>query len=45
MVVDVLFKPGDQLPDMPSREVVGKGRIELPLQTGATGEKVGTLAA
>ena len=42
-VVAVLLKAGDQLPVMPSVEVVGKGLIELPLQTGATCENVGTL--
>ena len=35
-VVTVLLRAGDQLPAMPSNEVVGKGLIELPLQTAAT---------
>jgi hypothetical protein len=42
-VVAVLFSAGDQLPAMPSSEVVGKGLIKLPVQTGATCENVGIL--
>jgi hypothetical protein len=41
MVVAVLFKAGDQVPVMPSREVVGSGFSVPPEQMGATGVNVG----
>ena len=44
-MVTVLFRPGDHVPGMPSSEVVGKGLMELPLQTCATCENVGTEVA
>jgi hypothetical protein len=42
-VVDVLFKAGDQLPEIPLIEVVGKGDNVAPEQTAAIGVKVGVV--
>ena len=41
MVVVVLFKAGDQVPVMPSLEVVGSGFSVPPEQMGATAGNVG----
>ena len=41
MVVAVLFKAGDQVPLMPSLEVVGSGFSVPPEQMGATAGNVG----
>jgi len=41
MVVAVLFNAGDQVPVMPSPEVVGRGFSVPPEQMGATGVNVG----
>lgn len=44
VVVIVLFNAGDQLPVIPSSEVVGNGLITAPAQTAGTGLKVGVTA-
>ena len=44
-VVTVLFNAGDQVPVIPLIEVVGKGLIIVPAQTGATALKTGKVAA
>lgn len=41
VVVDVLFKAGDQEPVIPLLEIVGKGDKGSPEQIAATGVKVG----
>jgi hypothetical protein len=45
VVVAELFITGDQLPDIPLFEVVGKGGIEAPEQYGPTCVKVGVVGA
>ena len=42
-VVVVLFKAGDQLPVIPSFEIVGNGAKALPEQIGLTAVKVETI--
>lgn len=37
----VLFKAGDQVPEIPLLEVMGKGLSAVPAQTAVTGLKVG----
>lgn len=41
VVVAVLLMAGDQIPVIPFVEVVGKGAIAVPVQTGGTALKVG----
>ena len=41
VVVEVLFKAGDQVPVIPFEEVVGKGLNVAPAHIGATAVKVG----
>ena len=43
VVVAVLFSDGDQIPDIPLFEIVGRGVNASPLQIGATAVKVGTI--
>ena len=44
VVVFVLFKAGDQLPVIPSLEVVGSGVSVVPEQMGATAVNVGVIS-
>ena len=43
MVVAVLFKAGDQVPVIPSIDVVGNGDNSAPEQIAATGLNVGVV--
>jgi Flp pilus assembly pilin Flp len=43
VVVAVVFKAGDQVPEMPLTEVVGKGVKVPPEQIGATAVNVGVI--
>ena len=43
MVVDVLFSAGDQVPVIPSIDVVGNGDNSAPEQIAATGLNAGVM--